>query len=54
MIGKIISNYKITDFIEEGGMGTIYKGSHIKLERAVAIKILHQNLTSNPQFKEDS
>ncbi|MBK8383801.1 MAG: serine/threonine protein kinase [Ignavibacteria bacterium] len=52
MIDKIISNYKITDFIEEGGMGTIYKGSHIKLERAVAIKILHQNLTSNPQFKE--
>lgn len=52
MIGKIISNYKITDFVEEGGMGTIYKGSHIKLERAVAIKILHQNLTSNPQFKE--
>lgn len=52
MIGKIISNYKITDFVEEGGMGTIYKGSHIKLERPVAIKILHQNLTSNPQFKE--
>ncbi|MBK7256044.1 MAG: serine/threonine protein kinase [Ignavibacteria bacterium] len=52
MIDKIISNYRITDFIEEGGMGTIYKGSHIKLERAVAIKILHQNLTSNPQFKE--
>ncbi|MFZ1323053.1 MAG: serine/threonine-protein kinase [Ignavibacteria bacterium] len=52
MIGKVIGNYKITEFIEEGGMGTIYKGTHIKLERTVAVKKLHQNLTSNPQFKE--
>lgn len=51
MIGKIISNYKITDFIEEGGMGTVYKGHHIHIERAVAIKVLHQNLTSNPEFR---
>ncbi len=51
MIGKIISNYKITDFIEEGGMGTVYKGTHIHIDRAVAIKILHQNLTSNPEFR---
>ncbi|MFZ1322672.1 MAG: serine/threonine-protein kinase, partial [Ignavibacteria bacterium] len=52
MIGKIINNYKITEFIEEGGMGTIYKASHLKLTRSVAVKVLHQNLTSNPQFKE--
>ncbi|MBX7044247.1 MAG: serine/threonine protein kinase [Ignavibacteria bacterium] len=52
MIGKIISNYKITDFIEEGGMGTVYKGHHIHIERAVAIKVLHQNLTGNPEFRQ--
>lgn len=52
MIGKIINNYKITEFIEEGGMGTIYKASHLKLTRSVAVKVLHQNLTSYPQFKE--
>jgi len=52
MIGKIINNYKITEFIEEGGMGTIYRASHLKLTRSVAVKVLHQNLTSNPQFKE--
>lgn len=52
MIGKILSNYKITDFIEEGGMGTVYKGHHIHIERAVAIKVLHQNLTGNPEFRQ--
>jgi len=52
MIGKIINNYKITDFLEEGGMGTIYRASHLKLTRSVAVKVLHQNLTSNPQFKD--
>lgn len=52
MIGKVINNYRITDFIDEGGMGTVYKGINIKLERPVAIKILHPNLTSNIQFRE--
>lgn len=52
MIDNKIGNFKITEFIEDGGMGTIYKGIHIQLERLVAVMVLHQNLTSNPQFKE--
>ncbi len=51
MINKIINNYEITDFIDEGGMGTVYKGINIKLERPVAIKVLHSSLTNNPEFR---
>ena len=52
MQGTTIGNYTVTSFIEEGGMGTVYSGLHPKLDRKVAIKVLHKNLTGNPQFKE--
>ncbi len=29
MIGKTILNYRITSFIDEGGMGSIYSGIHM-------------------------
>ncbi len=52
MIGKIIGNYKIIDFIAEGGMGTVYKGYHIHIGKVVAIKELHHSLTNNVEFKQ--
>jgi len=33
-------------------MGGAYSRVHLKLDRKVAVKILHKSLTSNPQFKE--
>lgn len=52
MINKIINNYKITSQISEGGMGTVFYGEHLTLNRPVAIKQLHSNLTNNPQFRD--
>ena len=49
---KTINNYKITSQIAEGGMGVVYYGEHITLNRPVAIKQLNSNLTSNPQFRD--
>ncbi len=50
MIGSIIENYKIISVLGEGGMGIVYKGFDLKLERYVAIKILSQHALINPQF----
>ncbi len=52
MTGTTIGNYTITSFLEEGGMGSVYIGFNTKLERKVAIKVLHKTFTSNPQFRE--
>lgn len=52
MVGKIIGNYKITDYIAEGGMGTVYKAHHIHIDRIVAVKELHNSLASNIEFKK--
>lgn len=52
LIMKTINNYKITSQIAEGGMGVVYYGEHITLNRPVAIKQLSSNLTNNPQFRD--
>jgi serine/threonine-protein kinase len=52
MIGTVIGNYKIIEKIGEGGMGAVYKGVDLMLEREVAIKVLKPELASQPQVVE--
>lgn len=52
MIGQIIGNYRITEKIGEGGMGEVFKGVDLMLEREVAIKMLRPELTQQSQVVE--
>jgi len=52
MIGTVVGNYKIVDKIGEGGMGAVYKGIDLMLEREVAIKVLKPELGNQPQVVE--
>ena len=52
MIGTVVGNYKIVNKIGEGGMGAVYKGIDLMLEREVAIKVLKPELGSQPQVVE--
>jgi eukaryotic-like serine/threonine-protein kinase len=52
MIGTIVGNYKVTGKLGEGGMGAVYKGIDLMLEREVAIKALRPELLSNPDLVE--
>ncbi len=52
MIGQVIGTYKILEKIGEGGMGVVYKGMDIGLERAVAIKVLTPDFAHNPELIE--
>lgn len=52
MIGSQILNYKIIKQIGEGGMGTIYLGKHLTLDRFVAIKVLLPEFANNSEIKE--
>jgi serine/threonine protein kinase len=52
MIDKIVGNYRILAQIGSGGMGKVYRGVDIMLEREVAIKMLHAELSSRPDVVE--
>lgn len=53
MIGQIIGNiYQIVDKLGEGGMGSVYKGLDLNLQRPVAIKVLRPDLANNPALVE--
>ncbi len=45
--GSQVSQYTIEEKLGQGGMATVYKAHHQKLDRYVAVKVLH------PAFKED-
>jgi serine/threonine protein kinase len=41
-IGQVLGNYRITDEINSGTFGAVYKAEHtILINRTVAIKFLH-------------
>ena len=52
MIGNVVGSYKITEKIGEGGMGAVFKGIDMMLEREVAIKMLRPELSSQPEIVE--
>ena len=51
-IGEKIGPYRIVESIGQGGMATVYKAYHARLDRYVAIKVLHPALKQDPSFLE--
>jgi tRNA A-37 threonylcarbamoyl transferase component Bud32 len=51
-IGDSVGIYRIDSQVGSGGMATVYKGHHTKLDRSVAIKIMHPNLLEDASFKQ--
>lgn len=51
MIGKTINNYVIERKLGGGGMGNVYFARHNRVDRMVAIKVLHQELFTNENIR---
>jgi len=49
MMGKTLSHYKVLEKIGQGGMGEVYRAKDTNLSREVAIKVLPEQFTQDPQ-----
>ena len=48
----IAGRFRVECEIGRGGMGTVYRASHLGLERPVAIKILKQEFAAYPEVAD--
>ncbi|WP_280700012.1 Stk1 family PASTA domain-containing Ser/Thr kinase [Kitasatospora sp. GP82] len=51
LIGTLLDGrYRIEQRIAAGGMSTVYRGTDIRLDRVVALKVMHPSLVDDPDF----
>ena len=51
LVGQtLIGKYRIDERISEGGMGAVYKATHVLMEKTLAIKVLHPALAADDKI----
>jgi streptogramin lyase/predicted Ser/Thr protein kinase len=50
-IGSALAGYRIDALIARGGMGVVYRATHLQLERPVALKVIARELAEKEGFR---
>jgi DNA-binding beta-propeller fold protein YncE len=51
-IGSTLAGYRLDALIARGGMGVVYRATHLALDRQVALKVIARHLSSDEGFRE--
>jgi len=51
LVNQTLGQYHIEALLGSGGMGQVFRGRHIFLDRQAAIKVMHANLAADPTFR---
>lgn len=50
LVGTVVADrYKVEVLLGQGAMGAVYRAQHIHMQKAVALKVLHQSMSSNQE-----
>jgi len=52
LTGRTAGTFRIQDKLGEGGMGAVYRGVDMMVERTVAVKVLKPEIAGNPEIVE--
>jgi streptogramin lyase len=52
VIGSTLAGYRLDALIARGGMGVVYRATHLGLERPVALKVIARELADREGFRE--
>jgi tRNA A-37 threonylcarbamoyl transferase component Bud32 len=50
-IGQTVGKVRIEKFLARGGMAEVYLGTHLTLERPVAVKVMHSYIEESPDLQ---
>jgi hypothetical protein len=51
LVGKLLDDrYEMLEIIGDGGVGVVYRARRVKLERMLAVKVLHESLVQDDGF----
>jgi serine/threonine protein kinase len=52
VIGSTLAGYRLDALIARGGMGVVYRATHLALERPVALKVIARQFAEDPGFRD--
>lgn len=51
LVGKTLADkYRVEEKISEGGMGAVFRATHVLMEKTVAVKVLHPSLAADEKI----